>query len=221
MESWTGGTQRTTYFTSTQLSKETGSIQPNDQVKASLRLNLSFAPNDKWTVEARSTYVRDVINEIQAGNNWTALLGNAINGDPRTVSKDRPYGEAWVPVSDIQSMTTQSDVDRWTGGLTLSHAPLSRLLWGEVRTGLLIGLTLAAAVFPVTWLGFHDVRLAFAITLAVFCAGAIATAVGLLLPWALLRLRQDPAFGSGPVATVIQDVLSLLIYLSLVSVLKP
>ena len=117
-----GGTQRTTYFTSTQLSKETGSIQPNDQVKASLRLNLSFAPNDKWTVEARSTYVRDLINEIQAGNNWTALLGNAINGDPRTVSKDRPYGEAWVPVTDIQSMTTQSDVDRWTGGLTLSHA---------------------------------------------------------------------------------------------------
>lgn len=106
-------------------------------------------------------------------------------------------------------------------GLSLSHAPLSRLLWGEVRTGLLIGLTLAAVVFPVTWLGFHDVRLAFSIALAVFCAGAIATTVGLLLPWALSRLHHDPAFGSGPVATVIQDVLSLLIYLVLVSVLKP
>lgn len=106
-------------------------------------------------------------------------------------------------------------------GLSLSHAPLSRLLFGEVRTGLLIGLTLAAAVFPATWLGFHDVRLAVCIALAVFCAGAIATAVGLLLPWALSRLRQDPAFGSGPVATVIQDVLSLLIYLSLIHLLQP
>lgn len=106
-------------------------------------------------------------------------------------------------------------------GLSLSHAPLSRLLWGELRTGLLIGLTLAVAVFPVTWLGFHDVRLAFSIAFSVFCAGAIATTVGLLLPWALSRLRQDPAFGSGPVATVIQDVLTLLIYLTVVSILKP
>ncbi len=116
-----GGTQRSTYFTSTQVSKETGSIQPNDQLKGTLRLNLSFSPTDHWTVETRSAYVRDRINEIQAGNNWTALLGNALNGDPRTASKTRPYGEAWVPVADIQKMKTQSDVDRWTGGLTVSN----------------------------------------------------------------------------------------------------
>ncbi|MEO7963492.1 MAG: TonB-dependent receptor plug domain-containing protein, partial [Gemmatimonadaceae bacterium] len=116
-----GGTARSTYFTSTAISKETGSIQPNDQLKGSLRLNLSFAPTDKWTIETRSAYVRDRINEIQAGNNWTALLGNALNGDPRTASKERPYGEAWVSVKDIESMTTQSDVDRWTGGLTLNN----------------------------------------------------------------------------------------------------
>ena len=116
-----GGATRTTYFASTQVSKETGSIQPNDQTKASLRLNLTFVPSDKWTVEARSQYVRDRINEIQAGNNWTALLGNALNGDPKSATKDRPYGEAWVPVKDIKTMKTQSDVDRWTGGLTLNN----------------------------------------------------------------------------------------------------
>jgi hypothetical protein len=49
-----GGATRTTYFASTQVSKETGSIQPNDQLKAALRLNLTFVPSDKWTVEARS-----------------------------------------------------------------------------------------------------------------------------------------------------------------------
>ncbi len=117
-----GGTQRSTYFASSQFSKEVGSIKPNDQVKGTLRLNLSFAPNDKWTIESRSAYVRDRINEIQAGNNWTALLGNAINGNPRSATKVRPYGEAWVPVADIKAMTTQSDVDRWTGGVTLNYA---------------------------------------------------------------------------------------------------
>ncbi|MGZ8725355.1 MAG: magnesium transporter [Aeromicrobium sp.] len=32
------------------------------------------------------------------------------------------------------------------------------------------------------------------------------------LPWLIDRLGRDPAFGSGPLATVVQDVLSLLIY---------
>ena len=116
-----GGTARSTYFVSSSLSKETGSIQPNDQLKGSLRLNLNFVPNSKWTVDTRSTYTRDRINEIQAGNNWTALLGNALNGDPRTATKDRPFGEAWVPIKDIKTMTTQSDVDRWTGAMTITN----------------------------------------------------------------------------------------------------
>lgn len=117
-----GGTARSTYFASGLLSKETGSIQPNDETKGNLRLNQTFLPNDKWTVETRSAYSRNKVNELQAGNNWTALLGNAMNGDPRTATKARPFGEAWVPVADIERMTTLSDADRWTGGVTVSYA---------------------------------------------------------------------------------------------------
>jgi magnesium transporter len=32
------------------------------------------------------------------------------------------------------------------------------------------------------------------------------------LPYALARLGRDPAFGSGPLATVIQDLLSIAAY---------
>ena len=32
------------------------------------------------------------------------------------------------------------------------------------------------------------------------------------LPWALHRPGRNPAFGSGPMATVVQDLLSLLLY---------
>jgi magnesium transporter len=34
----------------------------------------------------------------------------------------------------------------------------------------------------------------------------------MIFPWLLDRLGFDPAFGSGPLATVIQDLLSILIY---------
>jgi magnesium transporter len=45
----------------------------------------------------------------------------------------------------------------------------------------------------------------------------VASAVALLLPWILNRLHKDPAFGSGPLATVVQDLLSIAIYLALAS----
>jgi TonB-dependent starch-binding outer membrane protein SusC len=123
----TGGTQRSTYFASGLFSQEEGSIKPNDQTKGNLRLNVNFVPTDKWTVNLNTSYTRNLVEELQAGNNWTALLGNAMNGNPRSATKARPYGEAWVPVSDIQRMSTLSDADRWNGGLTLQHVLATNL----------------------------------------------------------------------------------------------
>jgi magnesium transporter len=37
----------------------------------------------------------------------------------------------------------------------------------------------------------------------------------MLLPYLLARLGLDPAYGSGPLATVIQDLLSIAVYLSI------
>ncbi|MEY4857006.1 MAG: hypothetical protein RLZZ97_1836 [Gemmatimonadota bacterium] len=129
-----GGTAKSTFFVSALGSKEVGSIQPNDQVKGNLRANITFVPNSKWTVDVKTAYTRNVVNELQAGNNWTALLGNAMNGNPRNATAAKPYGEAWVPVADIATMETKSDADRWTGGLTLAYAMRSnfthRLIFG-------------------------------------------------------------------------------------------
>jgi magnesium transporter len=102
-------------------------------------------------------------------------------------------------------------------GLSLSHARLAHLIGGELRTGLLIGATLGLIVFPGVWLVFGDARLAGAVSLSLFCSGGLATTVGLLLPWVLQQLGTDPAYGSGPLATVIQDVLTLLVYFAVAS----
>lgn len=51
---------------------------------------------------------------------------------------------------------------------------------------------------------------------AIIACGSAATSIGLFLPWLLSRFDVDPAFGSGPVCTIIQDVLSLLTYFAVV-----
>lgn len=121
-----------------------------------------------------------------------------------------------VYLADAIGTQTEAVVVR---GLSLSHAPLRNLLTGELRTGILIGLSLAVLIFPYVFLTTGDVYLALAVTLAVVIAGGFATTIGLLLPWFLSSIGRDPAFGSGPIATVIQDVLSLLIYFIIVKVL--
>jgi magnesium transporter len=89
----------------------------------------------------------------------------------------------------------------------------------ELLTGLLVGATLAAAFVPVglwRW-GEQDVVLAVALSLLGACS--IATLIAMALPWLLHRLGRDPAYGSGPLATVVQDLLSVVIYMVIAGML--
>jgi len=103
-------------------------------------------------------------------------------------------------------------------GLSFSSTPIPQLLKGELKTGFYLGIALALVVFPFIWLTFNA-SLAFAVSVALICASSVATSIGILLPSLLSRMGKDPAYGSGPVATIVQDLLSLLIYLSVISLL--
>ena len=126
------------------------------------------------------------------------------------------FGPGLVYLADAIGTQTEAVAVR---GLSLSHARPAVLVGGEVRTGLLIGLVLAGLTLPGVWLAFGDIRLALAVAAALLVAGAIATTVGLVLPWLLARLGSDPAYGSGPLATIIPDLLSLLTYFLVVTAL--
>ena len=87
----------------------------------------------------------------------------------------------------------------------------------ELITGLVVGVTLGAVFLPFGALLWQRADVAVAVSLALLAACSTATMVAMVLPWALHRLGFDPAFGSGPLATVVQDLLSLLIYFGVAS----
>jgi magnesium transporter len=101
-------------------------------------------------------------------------------------------------------------------GLSLSRVSLRHLAQHELLTGFLVGAALGAVAFPAVLLAFGDPSLAAAVGVALASAGTVAGGLGLLMPWLLDRVGLDPAFGSGPVATILQDVLSILIYFTMV-----
>lgn len=150
------------------------------------------------------------------GSSFAAVLMSSFEETLRTRVTVAFFVPGLVYLADAIGTQTEAIVVR---GLSLEHGPIGPLLLRELRTGLLLGLVLGAlsALGVLLWLG--DVRLALSVGIALSAAGAAATTIGFCFPWALASLGRDPAFGSGPLATVIQDVLSLAVYFGTVSVL--
>jgi magnesium transporter len=91
----------------------------------------------------------------------------------------------------------------------------------ELLTGVLAGITLGALFLPIGLLLWSDSAVVVAVAVALAAACATANAVAMVLPGLLDRLSIDPAFGSGPLATVVQDLLSILIYLGVAVLIVP
>ncbi len=85
----------------------------------------------------------------------------------------------------------------------------------ELVTGVLIGLLVGLAFFPFALVGWGDGDVALGVALALIGSCSIATSVATFLPRLLARLGSDPAFGSGPLATIVQDLLSIAVYFAI------
>jgi TonB-dependent SusC/RagA subfamily outer membrane receptor len=120
-----GGGSSMTYFVSGGYTNEQGSIQPNGMQRGNLRLNMHWLATQKLSFDVTSAYTRNRLVELQSGNNWTSMLGNAVLGVPYQACTTgcvdefaRPYGEPWVPIVAIKEIDTFDDASRWTGGVT-------------------------------------------------------------------------------------------------------
>jgi magnesium transporter len=113
-----------------------------------------------------------------------------------------------VYLADAVGTQTEAVVIR---GLSVGVG-IGHLVWRETATGVLLGVLFAAVCYPVVALLWGASDVAAAVAIASFAASSVATVIAMVLPWTLHRLGRDPAFGSGPLATVVQDLLSIVIY---------
>lgn len=113
-----------------------------------------------------------------------------------------------VYLADAVGTQTETVVVR---GLSVGVG-IRQMVGAELLSGLLMGLALSAVFLPVALLRWGNGEVALAVALSLLVACSMANLIALTLPWALHRLGKDPAFGSGPLATVIQDLLSILVY---------
>ncbi len=116
-----------------------------------------------------------------------------------------------VYMADAVGTQTEALVIR---GLSVG-VPIRRVFGLEALTGAVVGVLVGILSLVGVALAFGALDLAWTVGLSLFAACAMATVVAMLLPWLMARTGRDPAFGSGPLATVAQDLLSLLIYFAI------
>jgi magnesium transporter len=99
----------------------------------------------------------------------------------------------------------------------MAYGPVQLLkqLWREGLLGVMMGVAIGGAAGIGLWLWDGRRHIATIVSLTILASAIVATLVASLLPWCLARLGFDPALASGPVATVLQDLLSVAIYLGI------
>lgn len=96
--------------------------------------------------------------------------------------------------------------------LKTGHASFKKYLIKETSLGFLLGVLSSIVVGVITFVWFASIRLTMSVSLAMFGAILMAPLVSLLVTKIFQLEHNDPAVGSGPIATVIQDTLSIFIY---------
>ena len=96
---------------------------------------------------------------------------------------------------------------------------IARRLGKVLLVALLNGLVLATLVFGVNALTGDDQRLAFIVSLALFCVVIIASFMGTVTPLVLNKFGFNPALASGPFITTTNDLLGLAIYFYTIHIL--
>ena len=95
-----------------------------------------------------------------------------------------------------------------------------KVVWKEIRTAFLCGLTLAGCnVIKMLAVEQVGIRVALVVSVTLFLAVIVAKIVGSTLPMLAKKIGMDPAVMASPFITTIVDALSLIVYFRVATVI--
>ncbi len=109
----------------------------------------------------------------------------------------------------------------FTRAYVLGHISMKRFFrhwFREIGVGLSIGMIMGVATGLVASLWQESVELGLTVGLSLAITVTLATGLGFLVPFTLVRLGFDQAAGSDPFITTIKDIVSLMVYFYLTTV---
>jgi len=103
-----------------------------------------------------------------------------------------------------------------TGDIGLVN--VGKRLWMEMRVALVNGLICGLMLGVIVGAWLDDVRLGVIVAVSLMIIVLLSGLIGSAIPIFLKKMKVDPALASGPFVTTTNDILSLLVYLGLVTI---
>jgi magnesium transporter len=102
---------------------------------------------------------------------------------------------------------------------SIEHSGILRLLMREIAVALVLGLLCGMTAGLIAHLLHGQLALAGVIAAAVFTAVVVAVIMGTVIPLIFNSIGLDPALAAGPFVTILNDLTSVTIYLTLATLL--
>lgn len=121
-----------------------------------------------------------------------------------------------VYLSDAVGTQTETIYIR---NITNKKAMFKTYLFKELQIGVILGAFFGCIVGSVAYIWLRQLDLALTVGLAMAVAVATAPVVAVCVAKLFQVEHQDPAVGAGPFTTILQDIVSILIYFAVASVI--
>jgi magnesium transporter len=121
-----------------------------------------------------------------------------------------------VYMSDIIGTETLALVVR---SLATDHMHVKRIFVKELMVGLCLGATGGIPMGLIAFAWFGEWQLGITVAGAMIVNGAVAVLLGMLIPVSFARLGRDPAIGTEEIGTAVSDIVSILIYLAVATLI--
>ena len=94
-----------------------------------------------------------------------------------------------------------------------------KILWKEIRVAVVVGLILTIVNGLRIFIQYKNFQLATTIGLSITVTVIMSKSIGCLLPLIAKRIKLDPAIMAAPLITTIVDVLSILVYFQIATII--
>lgn len=150
------------------------------------------------------------------------LAGGVISGFEETLGTFTVLAFFIPVVMDMGGNVGTQSSTIFTRAVALGHIDFKRFIkqWlKEVTVGVTMGIMLgiAGALIAFVWQG--DIQLSIVIFTALLFTITIATALGFIVPYLMLKIGADQAAASAPFITTVKDITGLFIFFFLASIL--
>ena len=94
-----------------------------------------------------------------------------------------------------------------------------KIFWKEIRIAVVVGITLTIVNGLRIFVQYKNLQLAITVGLSITVTVILSKSIGCLLPLLAKKLKLDPAIMAAPLITTIVDILSILVYFQIATVI--